>query len=219
MPALIDFAAFIFDMDGLVLDTEPTYFAAWHAAVEVMGYKIEPENFLTLSGCHYLQVETTLQSWLGQDFDLQSFKRFATECWLNHIREQGIGIKPGVIDLLDYAQQKGIPACLATNSSTAYAKECLFIAGLVQRFPLILTGDDVATVKPSPEIFLKSAGQMGVDISHCVIFEDSHTGVVAASKSGAYTVYVPSTYPVKPLTVELCDCMLDDLTQVFETFT
>jgi beta-phosphoglucomutase len=215
MSVLVDFAAFIFDMDGLVLDTEPTYFAAWQAAVKAMDYELEPEKFLSLSGFHYHQVESTLLTWLGQDFDLKFFKKLGTECWLNHVREQGIGIKPGVVNLLDYALQQGIPHC---NSSTTYAQECLAIAGLTQRFPLVVTGDDVARVKPSPEIFLKAAEQMAVDISHCVIFEDSHTGVVAASKSGAYTVYVPSTFPVNPLTVELSDCMLDNLTQVFETF-
>jgi beta-phosphoglucomutase len=212
-----NFKGFIFDMDGLVLDTEPTYFAAWQQAVTTMGYQLQPDVFKIVSGLHYHQVEARLKIWLGQDFNLQAFKRLGTDYWRKHVREQGIAVKPGVIALLDYAKQKGIPVCLATNSWAVYARHCLAIAGLTHRFPMMITGDTVKRVKPAPDIFLKAAEMMRVDISQCVIFEDSHTGIVAASASGAYSVYVPSTFPINSQTVELCDCMIDNLTQVFET--
>lgn len=219
MPALTDFAAFIFDLDGLVLDTEPTYFAAWQLTVETMGYQLTPERYLTLSGCHYQRVMSTLQEWLGPSFDLTEFDRLSVQIWRKYVWENGITIKPGVIGLLDYANQQDIPYCVATNSMQEYAKECLAIAGLTERFPLLVTRSDVSNAKPSPEIFLKAAEVIGIDIDHCVIFEDSPVGVVAAAKSGAYTVYVPSTLPANSCALEMCDCLLDDLTQVFETFT
>jgi beta-phosphoglucomutase len=212
-----NFQGFIFDMDGLVLDTEPTYFAAWQQAATKMGYQLPPDAFKIVSGYHYQQVEAQLKAWLGQDFNLQDFKQLGTSYWRKHIREHGIAVKPGVIALLDYAEQQGIPVCLATNSWAVYARHCLAIAGLTARFPLIVTGDEVEHVKPAPDIFLKAAERMRLDIQQCVIFEDSHTGIVAASASGAYTVYVPSTFPVNPQTVELCDYMLDDLSQAFDT--
>lgn len=217
MLELTDFSAFIFDMDGLVLDTEPTYFAAWQQAAKAMGYQLAPDSFKILSGYHYHQVEMQLQAWLGQDFNLHTFKQLSAEYWRNYVHEYGITVKKGVITLLDYAQQRAIPVCLATNSLAVYAQECLAIAGLAQRFPLIVTGDDVERVKPEPDIFLKAADRMQVDIRRCLVLEDSHTGIVAASAAGAYSVYVPSTLPVDPLTVELCDCMMDDLSQVFQS--
>jgi beta-phosphoglucomutase len=212
-----NFKGFIFDMDGLVLDTEPTYFAAWQQAAATMGYPLDADDFKNLSGQNYRQVETQLKASLGQDFNLSDFKKLGTEYWRKHVREQGIAIKPGVIELLNYAEQQGIPVCLATNSWATYARHCLAIAGLTQRFPLIVTGNEVKQVKPAPDIFWEAANRMQVAISECVVFEDSHTGIVAASASGAYAVYVPSTFPLNPLTVKLSDCMLDDLTQVFET--
>lgn len=212
-----NFKGFIFDLDGLVLDTEPTYFAAWQQAVAAMGYQLEPEAFKLVSGFNYKQVETQLKTWLGQDFDVIAFKRLGTELWRKLVREQGIAIKPGVVELLDYTEQKGIPICLATNSWGVYARHCLAIAGLEDRFPLIISGDEVTNVKPAPEIFLKAADLMQIAIHECVIFEDSHTGITAASASGAYSVFVPSTFPVNPQAVELANCVLDDLTQVFET--
>lgn len=217
MPKLNEFAAFIFDMDGLVLDTEPTYFAAWQEAATIMGFRLEPELFIKLSGSHYNQVENHLQAWFGLDFDLHRFKQLGTERWRDYVLKHGIKVKPGVIALLDYAEKMGIPVCLGTNSWSRYARHCLAIAGLSKRFPLMVTGDDVERVKPEPDIFLKAAEKMQVDISRCVVFEDSHTGVVAASASGAYTVFVPSTFPVNPQTIALCHCKLDDLTQVFES--
>jgi beta-phosphoglucomutase len=212
-----NFQGFIFDMDGLVLDTEPTYFAAWQQAITKMGYQLPPDAFKIVSGCHYHQVEAQLKDWLGQDFNLQDFKQLGTSYWRKHVREHGIAVKPGVIVLLDYAEQHGIPVCLATNSWAVYARHCLAIAGLTARFPLIVAGDMVEHVKPAPDIFLKAAERMRLAIQQCVIFEDSHTGIVAASASDAYTVYVPSTFPINPLTAELCDCMLDDLSQAFDT--
>lgn len=217
MPKLTDFAAFIFDLDGLVLDTEPTYYAAWQQTIKAMGYRLEPEIFQTLSGFHYQQVLAQLQTWLGNDFDVHEFDRLSKDIWRKHVSEQGINIKPGVLTLLDYAQERRIPYCLATNSLAPYAQECLTIAGLTERFPIMVTGSDVEQVKPAPDIFLKAAEIMGVDISRCVVFEDSHTGVVAAAASGVYTVFVPSAFPVNPLTLTLSDCMLNDLTQAFES--
>ncbi|CAG7856798.1 hypothetical protein MCAMS1_01421 [biofilm metagenome] len=218
MLRLTDFAAFIFDLDGLLLDTEPTYFAAWQATVETMGFKIEPECYQTLSGYHYQRVTATLQEWLGEGFDINVFDRLSINVWRNYIREHGIAIKPGVMALLDYADRMGIPYCVATNSLVRYAQECLAVAGLTERFPVLVTRSDVERAKPEPDIFLKAAERVQVDINRCVIFEDSHTGVVAAARSGAFTAYVPSTFPVDPLTVELSDCLLDNLSQVFETF-
>jgi beta-phosphoglucomutase len=217
MPKLTAFSAFIFDMDGLVLDTESTYFAAWQLAVEAMGYRGDPHAFKALSGYHYSQVEAQLLSWYGADFNLQSFRRLGGEFWQRYVNEHGIVVKQGVIALLDYADQNQIPVCLATNSAAINARECLVIAGIKHRFPLIVTGDDVERVKPEPDIFLKAADRMQADIRRCLVFEDSHTGIVAASASGAHTVYVPSSLPVNPLTVALCDCMIDDLSQVFQS--
>jgi beta-phosphoglucomutase len=217
MRQLTDFAAFIFDMDGLVLDTEPTYFAAWQQAAKLMGYQLEPELFIKLSGSHYNQVEAQLIAEFGVDFDLLLFRQLGTESWNNYVHKHGIMIKKGVTELLDYARQQSIPIALATNSSAVYAHQCLNIAGIRHRFPVIVTGEDVRKVKPAPDIFLKAAERMQVDISQCIIFEDSHTGITAASASGAYSAYVPSTYPVNPLTVSLANCLLADLVQAIES--
>ena len=92
--------------------------------------------------------------------------------------------------------------------------ECLELAGIKDVFSTIVTRDDVQHGKPEPDIFLKAAELLQVHISRCLVLEDSHAGIVAASRAGAFSVFVPSTVPVDPLTVELCDVMMIDLAQL-----
>ena len=214
---LADFEAFIFDMDGLVLDTEPAYFAAWQGALETLGYDADLDYFRTLSGCPYAQVEQKLLDLYGTEFDLPLFKEKAGYFWHKQVQAHGIKLKRGVLELLDYAESQNIPVGLATNSPAFNALQCLRLAGINQRFPVIVTGDQVKQAKPSPDVFLTAAERLGVDIRRCVVFEDSHTGIVAASSAGAYVVYVPSTFPVDPLTLALSHCVVDNLSQVFES--
>lgn len=217
MPKLNEFSAFIFDMDGLVLDTEPTYFAAWQKAVEQMGYNVDQHIMNTLSGYHYSQVEAQLIAWYGQEFNLHTFKLLSGDLWRVYVNNHGIAVKDGVLALLDYADQNQMPVCMATNSSTTNADECLQIARIKNRFPLVVTGDDVDRAKPEPDIFMKAADKLQVDIHRCVVFEDSFTGIVAATSAGAYTVYVPSGMPADARAMTLCDCMMESLSQVFQS--
>lgn len=217
MIALPGYSAFIFDMDGLVLDTESAYFEAWRQALETMGFQADLDYFRSFSGYRFAQVQEKLLEKFGMDFDMQKFKELGGQFWRDHVDSYGINLKPGVIELLDFAESKSIPYCIATNSPALNAHECLELAGIKHRFQFIVTGDDVGRPKPAPDIFLKAAGRLGVDIDRCIVFEDSHTGIVAATEAGAYSVYIPSTFPVDPLTVELCNCKADDLLQVCQS--
>lgn len=216
MLKLSDFAAVIFDMDGLVLDTEPTYFIAWQQAAKVMGYTLSDAFCRSLSGLHYQQVEQKLRTECGADFDLQTFKRLSGVCWREHVNAHGINTRPGFTELLQVIDRLKIPYCLATNSSAVNAYECLALAGIVDVFSIIISRDDVPCGKPEPDIFLKAASVLQVPISRCLVLEDSHAGIVAASRAGAFSVLVPSTEPVDPVTVALCNLMAADLAQLIE---
>ena len=95
MPSLTDFAAFIFDMDGLVLDTEPTYYAAWQTAVTRMGFNTKYGSFASLSGKHYQDVEAQIITWYGNEFDLTTFRLLSKQLWREYIQEHGIAVKKG----------------------------------------------------------------------------------------------------------------------------
>jgi len=211
---LADFAAVILDMDGLVLDTEPTYFIAWQQAASVMGYDFSDQFCLSLSGLHYKDVELALIEYCGADFNLQTFGQLSGEFWHKHVNANGINTKHGFTGLLELLMQEKMPYCLATNSSAVNALECLELAGINDAFSIIVTRDQVQQGKPWPDIFLKAAELMQVDISRCLVIEDSHAGIEAASKAGAFSVFIPSILPADPLTVELCDLTMNDLAQL-----
>jgi len=94
------------------------------------------------------------------------------------------------------------------------ARECLELAGIKEVFSTIIARDQVRQGKPEPDIFLKAAEALQVDIGRCLVLEDSHAGIVAASKAGAVSVFIPSTEQVDPLAVELCDLTVSDLAQL-----
>jgi beta-phosphoglucomutase len=211
VPKLSDFSAVVFDMDGLVLDTETTYFVAWQQAAKAMGHALSEPFCRSLSGLHYKDVELKLIANCGTDFNLQAFNHLSGILWRKHVNVHGILIKHGFTQLLEFIVQQQIPYCLATNSRAINAYECLELAGIKDVFSTIISRDDIQHGKPAPDIFLKAAELLQVSINQCLILEDSHAGIVAASRAGAFSVFVPSTGPVDPVTVELCDMMTVDL--------
>jgi len=201
-------------MDGLVLDTESTYIIAWQQAANAMGCDFSDDFCLSLSGCHYKDVEMRLTEHCGAEFDLEMFNRLSSDRWREYVDIYGIKLKHGFIGLVELLVRKKIPYCLATNSSGENALECLELAGIEELFPIVVAREQVRHGKPEPDIFLKAAELMQTDISRCLVIEDSLAGIVAASRAGAVTVLVPSTAQIDPLAIELCDLMVSDLEQL-----
>jgi HAD superfamily hydrolase (TIGR01549 family) len=198
----------------LVLDTERTYIIAWQQAAKEMGYNFSDDFCLSLSGCHYKDVELRLTEHCGTEFNLQTFNRLSSDCWREYVDVHGIKIKHGFFGLLELLIRQKIPYCMATNSPAENALECLQLAGIEELFSIVVTREQVRNGKPEPDIFLKAAELMQVDISRCLVIEDSLAGIVAASRAGAVTVLVPSTAQIDPLAIELCDLMVRDLEQL-----
>lgn len=214
---LTDFSAVIFDMDGLVLDTEITYCFAKQQAAYTMGYEFPEQFWMSMSGLHQHDMEQKMLAFCGADFDLAGFNDAAAEIWHDYVDVNGIKTRHGFYQLLDFIVEQSMPYCLATNSNAVNADKCLKFAGLQDVFPVIITRDDVRQGKPEPDIFLTAASTLNVDITRCLVLEDSHTGILAASRAGAFSVFVPSVLPVDPLTLSLCDMMISDLECVLKT--
>jgi HAD superfamily hydrolase (TIGR01509 family) len=208
------FDAVIFDMDGLVLDTESTYIIAWQQAAKEMGYDFPDDFCLSLSGCHYKDVELRLAEHCGAEFNLETFNRLSSDRWREYVDVHGIKLKHGFTGLVELLIRKKIPYCLATNSPGENALECLQLAGIEELFPIVVAREQVRHGKPEPDIFLRAAELMQVDIGRCLVIEDSFAGIVAASRAGAVTVLVPSTTQIDPQAIELCDLMVGDLEQL-----
>jgi len=211
-----DIAAVIFDMDGLVLDTEKTYREAWREAGRAMSHDF-PDAFLeALSGLSMDAVLRTIESFCGSGFDPREFNRRSAACWRDYVAVHGVEVKVGFHSLREYLDQEGIPFCLATNSASANAEECLQLAGLAGVFPTVIARDHVERGKPAPDIFLQAAAVLNVPIRRCMALEDSPAGIEAAASAGAVPVMVPSALPVDAETLTRCRCVLNDLDELLE---
>ncbi len=210
------FEAVIFDLDGLVLDSEITYISAWQRAAAEMGYTLKDAFCKTLSGLHGASVDNRVQAYLGSDFDLERFHRLCGELWASQVQQQGIPIKKGFFTVLSVVERLKLPFCIATNSRRRDAIQCLELAGLQQVFQKIIARDDVACGKPAPDLFIAAAATLGKTTSGCLVLEDSPVGIAAALAAGAPCVYVPSVYPVDEQAAASAMAVFDDLDQVAE---
>jgi len=210
------FKAVIFDMDGLVLDTEAAYIFAWRLAAEFMGYQLDDSFCNSLSGLHGEAVEQQLLRLCGQDFNLQHFKSLSGEYWRSHVQELGVPVKKGFNSLLQLLNERELPYALATNSRRRAALDCLLLAGLGEVFPNLITRDEVAAGKPAPDIFLQAAAVMGFEAGECLVLEDSAVGIAAAVAAGCPCLYVPSLYPADEWAAGKALAVVEDLEQAAE---
>ena len=206
--------AIIFDMDGLVLDTEPTYVQAWRSAAAELGFSIPTAFWDGLSGCSGKTVTQRLQDQCGVGLELERFQQLSSVYWLAHVQQRGIGVKPGFFAVLNLITRYALPFCLATNSPLAAAHQCLAWAGLSDVFPLIVAGDSVSSAKPAPDIFLRASAELVKPIQNCLVLEDSPIGIRAALAAGAPCIFVPSIQPADAWAAAHADYLLDDLQQV-----
>lgn len=216
MPKLSDFKAVIFDMDGLVLDTETGYLKAWQHAAAVLGADLPEEFCHSMIGLHGEVIRSRLMNFCGNSFDLAEFFRLSSEHWRDQTSRFGIPVKTGFETLLEQIKLLGLPYALATNSAAHNAKYCLSQAGLDGVFELVLTRDDVPLGKPEPDIYLKAAGLLNVPVETCLVIEDSHAGITAARKAGAFAALVPSVRPVSGELAASCHLQAEDLAQLWE---
>ncbi len=206
--------AIIFDMDGLVIDSEAGYVAAWRQTAIAMGYPIDDDFAQGLSGANAEQVKAYLLEKLGNNFDLARFRELSTDYWLAHVEQHGIAVKPGFFSLLELIQQRNLAFCLATNSRHLQALRCLKLAGLENVFSDVIARDDVVTGKPAPDLFLKAAEVLGQSVADCLVLEDSPIGIAAAVAAGTPCFYLPSQSPIDPWASQQAMGVFDDLEQV-----
>ncbi len=195
------FSAVIMDMDGLVIDSEPTYRIAWQAAGHSLGYPLTESFCKNFAGRSFDVIETLLLEEFGNKFPLTQFKHQSAKYWQSHVDKFGIKTKTGIIPLLETLKNHQLPFCLATNSEKHYADKCLEYAGLSNTFTNMLTRDQVRRPKPAPDIFLSAAALLKTPPQQCVVLEDSEPGIAAAIQAQTIPIQVPdnSTVSSQPL--------------------
>jgi beta-phosphoglucomutase-like phosphatase (HAD superfamily) len=183
--------AIVFDMDGLILDTEPLYKTAWQRALAELGHALDDDAYLRFVGRSTEDCENDLAQQLGSAFPLETFRHRWPALWRDCANERGIARKAGLTELLGFVRDEGLPMALATASDASYTKFSLGLAELQETFNVVVTGDQVPRPKPAPDIYLEAARRLGVNPACCIALEDSEAGILAASRAGMVSLLVP----------------------------
>lgn len=201
-PSLGDLRAVVFDMDGLMVDTESIYQLAWREAAATFGYHLHEETLVATTGRRLEDCYAILQAAVDDAFPMPAFLELWPRLWHEHVNTHGVPQKPGLLDLLDLLETHQIPKAVATSTAYPEALFTLHKAGLADRFHLIISGDQITNGKPAPDIFLRAAERLGIAPHYCLALEDSEAGVLAASTAGMVTVMVPEIKHPSPHVVE-----------------
>jgi HAD superfamily hydrolase (TIGR01509 family) len=207
------FKAVVFDMDGLLVDTETVVYRALQRAAGGIGSELPFATFQRMVGLQHAASDLIVLKHFGEGFDLGAWSDAVSA----HFREElaaGIALKAGVLEILDALDALRLPRAIATSSSLESVQASLGPHSLVDRFHALITRDVQTKGKPHPEPFLKAAEALGVDPQNCLALEDSHNGVRAASAAGMMTVMVPDMLDPTEEMETLCVRIARDLHEV-----
>jgi len=185
----------IMDMDGVILDTEPIYQAAWQEAAAALGFKVTAAMYQATLGMTSADGEARFRDMLGPAFPLERFRDAWPRVWRDRVTTGGIPVKKGLHRFLGLLDSLKIPAVVATSCDAENAALSLRAGGVEGRFAGIVTGDQVPHGKPAPDIFLKAAKLLGLAPGLCVVIEDSEAGVMAAAAAGIPAIMIPDLKP------------------------
>jgi HAD superfamily hydrolase (TIGR01509 family) len=202
--------AVVFDMDGLLFDTETLYQEAGVLAARDMALEMTPELFRSMVGLPWHATGAMLTKHFGPSFDVDAF----AETWRGHfsvIVETRLALKPGVLELLDKLDEHKLPRAIATSSSHETAQHHLAFHNLAGRFHHVVASGDYAAGKPAPDPYLMAADRLGVAPGLCLALEDSYNGVRSASAAGMMTIMVPDLLEPTDEISGLCTLIARDL--------
>lgn len=183
--------AVIFDMDGVLIDTEKWLVKYWCQAANEAGFPMRKEHALAVRSLAGKYAAPYLQELLGKEFPYWTIRERRKELMNEHIRTHGIDKKPGVDELLDYLQAHGVKRAVATATDEVRAADYLKKIGVYEKFDRIICASMVENGKPKPDVYLYACEQIGESPKDCLAIEDSPNGVKSAAAAGLVTIMVP----------------------------
>ena len=213
MPLPREPRAVIFDMDGLIFDTESLYRDAVIATAIEAGHDMPLDFYLATIGLSMQATRSAFDGRFGQGFAFDNFWQAASQRFVAAAETQ-LRLKAGVVELLDVLDDLALPRAIATSSHREHAQHHLDAFGLSDRFHAVIAHGDYISGKPHPEPFLNAAKRLGVEPALCLALEDSYHGVRAACGAGMMTIMVPDLMVSTAEMEELCIHIASDLHEV-----
>lgn len=176
--------AFLFDLDGVVVDSNALHVESWQEVARHRGFACADPEHVGKCGLRTRAVIRDLLRWPVSEAEADRIGREKEELYREWIRRDGIRPIPGVLEFLAEARRRGIPCAVGSSAPRENVEACLKALGIEDAFRATVSGADVARGKPAPDIFLKAAAALGVAPEQCLVFEDAPAGIAAAHAAG-----------------------------------
>lgn len=206
--------AILFDLDGLMVDSEPHSLASWHAVLSERGVTLTQAVIDQMFGLRQIEAARMLVDVYGLTEDPEGLAREKEEYQIRHLDGQ-ITAMPGLFELLKESERHGLLVAVASSGARRYVAAVLAAIHLTDRFHAVVTGDDVINGKPAPDVFLAAAQAMQTDPQHCLVLEDAPSGVQAAKAAGMWCVAIPNVH-TRALDLSAADAILPSLYAVHD---
>lgn len=208
----------IFDMDGLMIDTEKLYLRYWKQSAADFGYDMRDEHVYAIRSLARKYSIPMLKGFFGEEFPTEEVRAHRTELINAHVEKNGIELKKGLFQLIDYLQDRGVKLAVATATPRERTMLYLSKIGAAERFDAIICGDMVTVGKPDPEIYLTAARELGLPAEECAAFEDSPNGLKAARSAGCKVIMIPDMTQPQPEDKPFYDAVYSSLDEAIAFF-
>lgn len=192
----------VFDMDGLLFDSERILMEENAKVMAEHGYEQKFSDYVRTIGTAGDTFFNTLYEIYGDDYPAAEIAGESSRRCLERLLSEGVPVKEGIPELLQYLKDRSVPCCVATSTKRPSAEAMLEKAGIRAYFSYVVTGGDVSRSKPDPDIFLLACEKGGVSPADACVFEDSQNGVLAAYRAGIPVLCIPDLKEPEPYYAE-----------------
>ena len=190
--------AIIFDMDGLMIDSERVTFECYQERLKDMNLTMDEEFYKTLLGKPIKGIYQRFYDVYGNDFPIENVIQDVHQLMAERFETEGVPVKKGLVELLHYLKDNNYKTIVATSSNRDRVDKILAQAKITEFFDDSICGDEVTKGKPNPEVFLKSCQKLGVNVDEAIVLEDSEAGIQASYDAGIKVICIPDMkYPEK----------------------
>ena len=202
--------AVIFDMDGVIFDSEQAYIDIYREILTRDGITFIEQACIDAIGANWQRTREIWREYYGGDMDFEPYHQEARSI----LRNKSFPLKPYVHEIFAYLKEQEIPMALASSTREESVMRMLGDAGLTENFDAIICGDMVSHSKPHPEIFLTAAARLVIPPENCYVIEDSYNGIRCAHNAGMHPIMVPDILQPDDEIKALAEVVLPDLNAV-----